>query len=552
MKVYETLIFNINLIYLIYELWLVDIKNELPSYIFILVLALIGMNATENMGFFTKVGNSKLNLLKYTRNEKEMGISCGVNTIMSVVLSLVITKMKIEEETPYMTYLLYCFHLTILFSICYWVLMIYLRLNSNTIKIAFINISAIITFFIITKFSLYFGISVMYFIVPIFIFCMAYAFLIFLVSRSFTLSEASIVAQGFTIIFNESLIFFSYNINLVQHPSLFIFKRTKIFSMLKSLINGAVVSTMILYPFLKKTIYYYQNYQNHNNRSSDREIFRKKYKKNSMRLWVGFVSLILFMLTPYSTSVINENPFIWVIKYISRKRRIALILWWLCVLGNILIATKWLLGKTLSLSDLNKKRKFYHMLSVIMFFPGYLLDKDFMYLSFAVAFCAMLLIEIIRYFRIYPLGSIVHKFMVSFVDQKDHGKAILSHIYLLIGCGLPVWLNSLSNNNVLSGIAGILALGIGDTMASLVGYKYGKIRWPNSKKTVEGTVAFIFSILIFVFFTNIVIYSYQYDLVQWIKFILITILTGLLEASSNENDNLILPLFMFSLTVIIK
>eukprot|EP00833_Pecoramyces_ruminatium_P008166 jgi/Orpsp1_1/1182198/evm.model.c7180000080299.2 len=84
-------------------------------------------------------------------------------------------------------------------------------------------------------------------------------------------------------------------------------------------------------------------------------------------------------------------------------------------------------------------------------------------------------------------------------------------------------------------------------MASIIGYRYGKTHWPKSKKTVEGTCGFIASIIIFIFITSI-FYSYEYTIVQWIKFMLFVILTGLLEAESNQNDNLILPLFLFSLT----
>jgi dolichol kinase len=64
-----------------------------------------------------------------------------------------------------------------------------------------------------------------------------------------------------------------------------------------------------------------------------------------------------------------------------------------------------------------------------------------MFLSFSVAFSGMIMAEVIRFFKLYPLGEIIHKFMTTFIDQKDTGTAILSHIYLLIGCALPVWLN---------------------------------------------------------------------------------------------------------------
>ena len=45
-----------------------------------------------------------------------------------------------------------------------------------------------------------------------------------------------------------------------------------------------------------------------------------------------------------------------------------------------------------------------------------------------------------RFFSLWPLGDAIHKVMMQFVDSKDSGLLILSHIYLLAGFALPLWL----------------------------------------------------------------------------------------------------------------
>ncbi|KAB5592498.1 Dolichol kinase [Ceratobasidium theobromae] len=141
----------------------------------------------------------------------------------------------------------------------------------------------------------------------------------------------------------------------------------------------------------------------------------------------------------------------------------------------------------------NGRRKYFHALAVLMFVPGISWDPAFTHLALSLAFALFTFAEYIRYFAIYPFGAAVHVFLSEFLDEKDSGTAILSHFYLLTGCALPVWLESPWR---VLGLAGVIVLGVGDALASIIGKRLGTSRWfPSSGKTVEGTVAFAVSVL---------------------------------------------------------
>ncbi|PKI64616.1 hypothetical protein CRG98_015048 [Punica granatum] len=92
----------------------------------------------------------------------------------------------------------------------------------------------------------------------------------------------------------------------------------------------------------------------------------------------------------------------------------------------------------------------------------------------------MLTCTFVKVWKIWPLGQPVHQFMNAFTDHRDSDLLIISHFSLLLGCALPIWMSSGYNDRPLAPFAGILSLGIGDTMASMVGHKYGVLRWSKT------------------------------------------------------------------------
>jgi dolichol kinase len=178
-------------------------------------------------------------------------------------------------------------------------------------------------------------------------------------------------------------------------------------------------------------------------------------------------------------------------------------------------------------------RKYYHLLAVALFVPSILLEPGLVSLSFAVALSLFVLMEYIRLARLPPFGASMHQFMQTYLDTRDAGIVVLTHTYLLIGCALPLWIHmhelvqqkpqiiqpaATAFNSALQdplqdaanapsaplrfdldlylpSLCGVLMLGIGDTMASLVGVWLGRHRWFGSSRSLEGTDAAVLSIL---------------------------------------------------------
>lgn len=155
-----------------------------------------------------------------------------------------------------------------------------------------------------------------------------------------------------------------------------------------------------------------------------------------------------------------------------------------------------------------------------------------------MAFAAFILCEYIRFFALYPLGAPLHVFLTRFIDNKDTGPVLLSPFYLLIGCALPLWIEV--RPSALARSAATLAIGVADATASAVGQKLGKTRWPQSSKTVEGTLAFVASLSLAGWVVHAVAPTSHWSWPAWLT---TATALGLLEGTSDQNDNLILPIF---------
>ena len=193
------------------------------------------------------------------------------------------------------------------------------------------------------------------------------------------------------------------------------------------------------------------------------------------------------------------------------------------------------LGPRVAVS-VNGRRKFFHALAVLLFVPGIAYDPAFMHLAFSVAFSLFILCEYMRFCAVFPFGATLHFFLSQFLDNKDTGLMIMSHVYLLSGCAAGIWGESQSR---LVQQLGVLVLGIGDSCASIIGRQYGRFHWPRSKKTVEGTVGFVASTVACAYLLRM---CHLIEPFRVAPFTVVMTLLAMLEGLSEQNDNLVLPI----------
>ena len=102
-------------------------------------------------------------------------------------------------------------------------------------------------------------------------------------------------------------------------------------------------------------------------------------------------------------------------------------------------------------------------------------------------------------------------------------------------------ISDLKETNQLILLSGVLSIGIGDSAASIVGSKFGRIRFPGTSKTLEGTLASILAQIIFVcFVTNL-----NFFVVLSILFV------AFVEALTTQVDNVVLPIILYSLLTLL-
>ena len=226
-----------------------------------------------------------------------------------------------------------------------------------------------------------------------------------------------------------------------------------------------------------------------------------------------FCSTLLAALTITKVSLL--------ILFDNFAHRLFIALYWLALLGLSAIFVEARLPKF----ALNSQRKFFHLLSIALFIPALHYDKDFLRLAMAVALNVFVAIEYYR--KTYHLDFITKRLERNLKKQENKRGLIVAHMQLLLGCALPVWLCDEEE----CAMTGIISLGTGDAMASIVGMRFGRHRLFRGSKTAEGLIAFVGSCWIV-----------RYVLGHSRRMFLADFLLGVLEVvlPSAANDSIIL------------
>lgn len=340
---------------------------------------------------------------------------------------------------------------------------------------------------------------------------------------TFTLGEAAIVCQGGLIL--SSLAFEILYDRIQSHPFF--------------MSDMALESSVILVPFwiLILAISTWSLASSTNRLSA---IFASTFLSLSVLSLSDLALWVLFTFLPRRNSM---------------KRRSLIIAYWIIITAATLPvmnkASKWIKGKRkggLSYKSwLALLRKGYHLLLLAIFLPVLLVDHDMLCVSASIAFAAMIFLETIRCSGLLPskASTVVQSFMESFTDERDSGPICTTHISLLLGASAPLWISMSPRPGLINrqlALSGLVCLGVGDTAASVVG-----ILWPGEKlrlfsdsnKTLQGAIAGLVSMLLFWFCAGI---SNPLHVAALLPVALTTFGSSLLEASTHQIDNLVLPI----------
>lgn len=152
--------------------------------------------------------------------------------------------------------------------------------------------------------------------------------------------------------------------------------------------------------------------------------------------------------------------------------------------------------------EVDTRRKVFHFMMVLMLLPATYVDPTFAALALSLVLAIFLLLDLFRATQLPPLSKPIAYFLTPYVDGRDlRGPVVISHIFLLIGCAIPLWLSlgavarseggwEVQTRDV-SMVSGVICVGMGDAAASLIGRRYGRHKWlfPGGK-SLEGSVAF--------------------------------------------------------------
>ncbi|XP_075224704.1 dolichol kinase isoform X3 [Lycorma delicatula] len=216
-------------------------------------------------------------------------------------------------------------------------------------------------------------------------------------------------------------------------------------------------------------------------------LFPKLRKPNEFYLTVTGVLLLFIILLLHL--ILGFSPVLWIINLLTADLFTVhlLIYWVVCSVIAIISVIIQVYGCKKASTVV---RKIFHILAVAVFVPGLIFRPCLLYLASGICFALFVALELLRLLKMPPIGAGLQAGFLVFADEKDEGPLALTAIYLLLGCAGPLWLHPLPSSNVMADVtpppqqflpllAGLLAVGVGDTAASACGTWFGQHYWPG-------------------------------------------------------------------------
>ncbi|ORZ34009.1 hypothetical protein BCR44DRAFT_117163 [Catenaria anguillulae PL171] len=255
----------------------------------------------------------------------------------------------------------------------------------------------------------------------------------------------------------------------------------------------------------------------------------RERRRATVGLYLVLAGVVGGLITPLMYVRSGYEPWTWVIGYIASSRaHMLMTAYWLFVLSLGFTFFPWR-------RSANTQRKTYHLLAIAILLPGYLWTPVFLSLALTVALSAFVFAELLRLAQAPPLGPLLESALGTFRDHRDEALVLTSHVYLLLGLALPVWVGVIEGT-WRAGLAGMAALGVGDAVASLVGRRFGTWRWfPGCDKSVQGSAGFVAGTLAFFVAVGEPL---------TLPLVGAVVATAGVEAVSSQFDNFVVPLVM--------
>ncbi|KAL6947070.1 hypothetical protein ACO0QE_001934 [Hanseniaspora vineae] len=284
----------------------------------------------------------------------------------------------------------------------------------------------------------------------------------------------------------------------------------------------------------------------------DLSFFHKSTNAASRKIVLGGITLLGFpfllqtFLSHFQSATFSHNAVQWLYQYIVEDPlKLKILGVWMASL-LILIPNIFIIKSMLSL---NTSRKLWHFIIFLLITIPFKYDPEFVKLGISGVVPLFLLVEYLRYTNL--CGNYINNCLKSFSDYRDSaGPIVISYLYLIIGVSFPLLINN--------DICGCVVLGVGDSIASMIGKKFGKKYWDGpDNKTMEGTTAFVVSTFALSLILKAFYNDWDYLPILANKEQLFEIFTncfvaGILEGNATFNDNILLPPFMMIFSKVMK
>ncbi|CAH0725021.1 unnamed protein product, partial [Brenthis ino] len=325
--------------------------------------------------------------------------------------------------------------------------------------------------------------------------------------NTFTIGEAMIMTQSVVLFCAMCLVKFFYELHSADEETEFI---------------GVIVYTVLSTVGLIVTALYILS-------DSQRNL-------NALAYIIG--SAVIFVLLMLH-SILGSNCLITIFSYIFLKNNRAKIFAFWLILLVIAICVLCIRTK-LAVKASTVTRKTFHVLASLVFMSGIIFDVNLMTLAAGIGLGVLIFVEALRKSGIEPISSPLQSTFLVYSDEKDCGLFAMTPLYLYIGLAFPLLVVPNRADRDLELLSGVLSIGVGDTAASWFGSKYGFNKWSGSNRTLEGTAFNILSQVGTVYALQLFgLLNAKYAL---LRTIFAATVSGLVEAKTDQVDNLVLPL----------